>query len=206
MPHKSTKPPQKKKKSINKSNTQKNKAPARPPPHPTRNKPSPDERDAAVIARVQPLAPETPLHAESYRILQQAREVARKNKDRQYSWAKTCQFMQDEIKARTHGKILQYYQGDVREAFALGLDSALVSATGSGKTMAFAAALAADETRRSKILILSPLNELEKDQVRGTKSAARMFEKTMHVALSVARWGKRAVDVMVVVIVHEEVV
>ncbi|KAI0688542.1 P-loop containing nucleoside triphosphate hydrolase protein, partial [Cytidiella melzeri] len=164
MPHKSTIPPQKKKKSINQSNTQKNKAPARPPPHPTRNKPSPDEPDAAVIARIQPLAPETPLHAESYRILQQAREVARKNKDRQYSWAKTRQFMQDEIQARTHGKILCYYQGDVGEAFALGLDSALVSATGSGKTMAFAAALAADETKTSKILILSPLNELEKDQ------------------------------------------
>ncbi|KAI0696090.1 P-loop containing nucleoside triphosphate hydrolase protein [Cytidiella melzeri] len=128
MPHKSTIPPQKKKKSIDKSNTQKNKAPARPPPHPTRNKPSPDEPDAAVIARVQPLAPETPLHAESYQILQQARE------------------------------------GDVGEAFALGLDLALVSATGSGKTMAFAAALAAIETKTSKILILSPLNELERDQ------------------------------------------
>lgn len=105
-------------------------------------------------------------------VLHHDREEARKDKEGQYSWAKTRQQMEDDIKNCTDGKILRYYQEHVGEAFALGLDSALIAPTGAGKTMAFAAALAADETKTSKILIISTLNERPIDNISDKSASA----------------------------------
>ncbi|KAI0088968.1 P-loop containing nucleoside triphosphate hydrolase protein, partial [Irpex rosettiformis] len=62
-------------------------------------------------------------------------------------------------------KIPRWYQEDSGDAFMLGMDVVLVSATGSGKTLAFLQGLLADTTEQSKLVIISPLNELEYDMV-----------------------------------------
>ncbi|KAI0696951.1 P-loop containing nucleoside triphosphate hydrolase protein, partial [Cytidiella melzeri] len=49
-------------------------------------------------------------------------------------------------------------------ALLLGLDSVLIASTGAGKTLPFALPLLADNTGLSKIIIVSTLNELERDQ------------------------------------------
>ncbi len=58
------------------------------------------------------------------------------------------------------------WQLDIAEAILLGLDTVLMAGTGSGKTLPFVLPLLADKKGLSKIIIVSTLNELEKDQVR----------------------------------------
>ncbi|KAI0694256.1 P-loop containing nucleoside triphosphate hydrolase protein, partial [Cerioporus squamosus] len=53
---------------------------------------------------------------------------------------------------------------DVTEALLLGLDTAVIVGTGAGKTMAFVMPLLIDKTKKKKVIIISPLNELELDQ------------------------------------------
>ena len=57
------------------------------------------------------------------------------------------------------------WQLDVAEAVFLGLDVFLIAETGAGKTWTFVGALLANETKKKKLIVVSPLNELQKDQV-----------------------------------------
>ena len=56
------------------------------------------------------------------------------------------------------------WQLNVGEALVLGLDCSVIVGTGAGKTMPFIMPILADPTKH--VLILSPLNALEEDQVR----------------------------------------
>jgi superfamily II DNA helicase RecQ len=47
----------------------------------------------------------------------------------------------------------------------LGLYCIVIACTGTGKTMLFIMPLLVDETCRKMVIIISPLNELEQDQV-----------------------------------------
>jgi superfamily II DNA helicase RecQ len=58
------------------------------------------------------------------------------------------------------------WQVDVCEAILLGLDCIVIASTGAGKSMPFIMPLLVDETCRKIVIIISPLNELEYDQVR----------------------------------------
>jgi superfamily II DNA helicase RecQ len=58
------------------------------------------------------------------------------------------------------------WQVDICEAILLGLDCILIAPTGAGKTMPFIMPLLVDKTCRKMVIIISPLNELEYDQVR----------------------------------------
>ncbi|KAI0826380.1 hypothetical protein BC629DRAFT_1587185 [Irpex lacteus] len=122
MPPKQSKPRQKKASKQKAKGRSTQTAPAVPQLPNRKNAPE-VEPDNSIQLELQPNTPSTPLHAQFYAVLHQAREEARKDKEWQYSWAKTRQQMEDNVKDRTDGKILRYYQGDVGEAFALGLDS-----------------------------------------------------------------------------------
>ncbi|KAI0692066.1 P-loop containing nucleoside triphosphate hydrolase protein, partial [Cerioporus squamosus] len=62
------------------------------------------------------------------------------------------------------------WQVDVAEALWLGLDTAVIAGTGAGKTMPFVMPLLVDKTKKKKVIIISPLNELELDQARRFKA------------------------------------
>jgi ATP-dependent helicase YprA (DUF1998 family) len=64
------------------------------------------------------------------------------------------------------GKEPYPWQVDVCEAILLGLDCIVIAPTGAGKTMPFIMPLLVDKTCRKMVIIISPLNELEYDQVR----------------------------------------
>jgi ATP-dependent helicase YprA (DUF1998 family) len=70
------------------------------------------------------------------------------------------------------GKEPYTWQVDVCEALLLGLDSLVIAPTGSGKTMPFIMPLLMDQTCRKIVIIISPLNALEYDQVRSLTSLA----------------------------------
>jgi ATP-dependent helicase YprA (DUF1998 family) len=84
--------------------------------------------------------------------------------DQKYSSSDVRKSMADECLKRT-GYNPYDWQLDISEAILLGLDSVLIAGTGAGKTLPFVLPLLADRTGYSKIIIISTLNELEKDQV-----------------------------------------
>jgi ATP-dependent helicase YprA (DUF1998 family) len=96
------------------------------------------------------------------KLLDQTRsEVER---DREYNSAAARKLMSDECFKRTK-KTPYEWQLDISEAVLLRLDSVLIAGTGAGKTLPFVLPLLVDKTGLSKIIIISTLNELEKDQV-----------------------------------------
>ena len=58
------------------------------------------------------------------------------------------------------------WQLDAAEALLLDLDCVIVAGTGAGKTIPFALPLFVQESQNKLVLILSPLNALETDQVK----------------------------------------
>ena len=56
------------------------------------------------------------------------------------------------------------WQVDITEAITLGLDCILIA--GTGKTMPFGMPLLLDTSRKKMVIVISPLNELELEQVR----------------------------------------
>lgn len=57
------------------------------------------------------------------------------------------------------------WQIDVTEALLLGLDCVAIAGTGAGKTMPFGLPLLMDESKRKMVIVISPLNDLEVEQV-----------------------------------------
>lgn len=96
----------------------------------------------------------------SYKNLQDARDAAgRKNG---YDSAKTRQDLKRLFRER-FGTDPYEWQVDVTEAILLGLDSVVIAGTGAGKTMPFMMPLLLNRDKR--IIIVSPLKVLQKDQV-----------------------------------------
>ena len=97
-----------------------------------------------------------------YENLERARENA--TASRQYSSIKTRQTITEAL-IKISGQPPYDWQLDVAEAALVGLDATVISGTGSGKTISFILPLLADETGRKMVVIISPLKELQKDQV-----------------------------------------
>lgn len=93
--------------------------------------------------------------------LQQARDFAFQK--RAYQSAPTCTKLHLEFSAHNAGMQAYPWQVDVAEALLLGLDCTVIAGTGAGKTMPFVMPLFI-ETKKI-IIIISPLNALEEDQV-----------------------------------------
>jgi ATP-dependent helicase YprA (DUF1998 family) len=96
-------------------------------------------------------------------VLQAARDAAASS--RQYSSDKTREDLCLAFKKAFNGLKPYDWQLDVTEAILLGLDCAAIAGTGSGKTMPFLMPLLVDKTKKKMVIVISPLNDLEEDQV-----------------------------------------
>ena len=99
----------------------------------------------------------------SYNLLQAAR-IKAKDK-RRYDSARSRQVMVEECQKRV-GLSPRSEQLDLAECMLLGLDAASIAGTGWGKTLPFVLPLFVPESKGRIIIIVSPLNALEADQVR----------------------------------------
>lgn len=95
--------------------------------------------------------------------LQAARDAAAIS--RQYSSARTRAELVTSFKAALNGLEPYSWQLDISEATLLGLDCIAIAGTGSGKTMPFIMPLLVDRTNKKMVIVISPLNDLEEDQV-----------------------------------------
>ena len=82
-----------------------------------------------------------------------------------YSSETTRKDLVTAFKKAFHGLEPYDWQLDVTEALLLGLDCVVIAGTGSGKTMPFAMPLLVDKTKKKMVVVISPLNDLEEDQV-----------------------------------------
>jgi hypothetical protein len=95
-------------------------------------------------------------------LLQDARDRAFKT--RGYNFIDTRKKLVAEFRARNDNKEPYEWQLDVSEALILGLDCTVIAGTGAGKTMPFAMPLYVETEKM--MIVISPLNALEEDQVR----------------------------------------
>ena len=95
--------------------------------------------------------------------LQAARDAA--NISGQYCSATTRADLVTSFKAAFNRLEPYSWQLDVTEAILLGLDCVAIASTGSGKTMPFIMPLLVDHTKKKMVIVISPLNDLEEDQV-----------------------------------------
>ena len=113
--------------------------------------------------------PETRMHRNAYQVLEEFRQVAGIDPEVKYSSPIARQHMQAGLSCAANGMQPRFYQIDCAEAFLLGINTGLICPTGSGKTEAFILPLFADPQRKSKIIIISPLNALQDDHVSNFK-------------------------------------
>lgn len=104
------------------------------------------------------------IHECLYANLERAREGA-KQAPQCYCSEQAQNVMSNEFCACSRGKVPHEWQLDEAEAIALGLDSILISATGSGKTIPIMLLLLLPENHKKTIVVISPLKSLESDQV-----------------------------------------
>lgn len=102
--------------------------------------------------------------------LQEARAAAQKQK--KYNSADTRQGL-TALFAERFGSAPYDWQLDVTEALLLGLDSVVITGTGSGKTIPFMLPLL--QHPKKMVLIISPLKVLQRDQVGTRSSISNMF-------------------------------
>lgn len=107
----------------------------------------------------------------TYSVFRAKRRAAMKS--RKYCSEETRQRMADGFRDACDGKEPYTWQLDAAEAVLLGLDCLVVAGTGAGKTYPFVMPLLADSTKSKKVIIISPLNDLEADQVRHICNASR---------------------------------
>ncbi|KAI0309675.1 hypothetical protein OF83DRAFT_1071689 [Amylostereum chailletii] len=95
-------------------------------------------------------------------------EVARRHaadRPAKYNSVEARKKMTEECKTRSHGKIVPHqWQLDIAECLLLGVDCELIAPTGAGKTIPFALPLFYRPNKT--IIVISPLNALERDQQR----------------------------------------
>ena len=82
-----------------------------------------------------------------------------------YSSERTREDLVTAFKKALNGLEPYLWQLDVTEALLLGLDCVVIAGTGSGKTMPFAMPLLVDKSKKKMVIVISPLNDLEEDQV-----------------------------------------
>jgi|ERR1700722_9666157 len=82
-----------------------------------------------------------------------------------YSSENTRAEITQKFKEAFHGRDPYDWQINLCEALLLGLDCIAIAGTGAGKTMPFAMPLLVDKTQRKMVIVISPLNALENDQV-----------------------------------------
>jgi ATP-dependent helicase YprA (DUF1998 family) len=99
----------------------------------------------------------------SSKTLSNARATALK--DRNYNSEGTRQTMSQKLQDAFDGRIPYDWQLDAAEALVLGLDCVVIAGTGAGKTIPFVLPLFVQDSRDKLVLIISPLNALETDQV-----------------------------------------
>ena len=73
--------------------------------------------------------------------------------------------LEDRFRLACNGKTPYDWQKDVTEATFLGILCLVIAGTGAGKTLPLVTPLLMDDTKRKMALIISPLNELEEEQV-----------------------------------------
>lgn len=120
---------------------------------------SPSNTPSAVAPEKDPAALEK---ARFTKILEKTRRDARQTS--KFDSAAVRTLMSEECLTRK-GFLPHEWQLDVAEAVVLGLDTVMIAGTGCGKTLPFVLPLFADKTGYSKVIIVSTLNELEKEQV-----------------------------------------
>ena len=103
------------------------------------------------------------LHTCDLQVLEAARAEA--TKARKYSSEATRKVICESFKSAFNGKDPYDWQVDACEAGLLGIDCIVIAGTGAGKTLPFIMPLLVDKTMRKIVVIISPLNELEHDQV-----------------------------------------
>ena len=97
------------------------------------------------------------------KVIQAARDAAGLSRD--YCSSKTREDLVISFKEAFHDLEPYGWQLDIAEAILLGLDCVAVAGTGSGKTMPFVMPLLVDRTKKKMVIVISPLNDLEEDQV-----------------------------------------
>lgn len=103
----------------------------------------------------------------SHKLLERARRERAKESQRPYSTARVHEIFNNALKNNPNISVVPYdYQRECSEAVALGLDVFLQAPTGGGKTLVFALPLFLEQNKKKTAIIISPLNELEQDQVR----------------------------------------
>jgi ATP-dependent helicase YprA (DUF1998 family) len=95
--------------------------------------------------------------------LRLARRAAEESEDG-YSLEQTRTLVIEKFKMAFDGRSPYDWQVDVTEALLLERDVVVIASTGAGKTMPFCMPSLIDETKKKKVLIISPLNELEEEQ------------------------------------------
>ncbi|GJE94090.1 DEAD/DEAH box helicase domain-containing protein [Phanerochaete sordida] len=103
-----------------------------------------------------------------YQLLEAARKKATKSKG--YDSTAVRAWLTERIKA-AFGWPPREWQLDIGEALALGLDIVLVAGTGAGKTLPFVMPVLLPENAEKMVLIVSPLNELQRDQAQRFRDA-----------------------------------
>ncbi len=98
----------------------------------------------------------------SYKLLEDARILARDMK--KYDSDATRQIMTQKCQERV-GVTPYPEQLDLAECMLLGLDATSIAGTGWGKTLTFVLPLFAPQSKGKTVIIVSPLNALEEDQV-----------------------------------------
>jgi superfamily II DNA helicase RecQ len=98
-----------------------------------------------------------------YNTLEQARRKA--SEDINYDSKTVLEHIINEFKQIFEGRAPYDWQVDITDAVLLELDTTVIAGTGSGKTIPFILPLTAKERRNKMVLIISPLKELQKDQV-----------------------------------------
>jgi ATP-dependent helicase YprA (DUF1998 family) len=96
-------------------------------------------------------------------VLQTARDAATITRD--YCSVRTREDLVTTFKAAFNGLEPHSWQLNVAEAILLDLDCVVIAGTGSGKTLPFAMPLLVDRTEKKMVIVISPLNDLEEDQV-----------------------------------------
>ena len=100
---------------------------------------------------------------QSFDNLQKSQDWAAKNVE--YDSANTCQAFKDECLTRCNQNLPYKWQLDAAEAFLLGLDCVIIAGTSSGKSLPFVMPSMLKINSGKVLLVLSPLNALEADQV-----------------------------------------
>lgn len=104
--------------------------------------------------------------AEYYqRFLRKKRRKATEDPDTKWNSEEIRDCISKAFQAVFDGHAPYEWQLDVAEAVLLGIDTTLIARTGSGKTIPFILPLLCPGAEAYMVLIISPLKELQRDQV-----------------------------------------